>query len=239
VHRRGVDARRAAVEPLPARRRARRPRARGPWGEARLQARRELLAALQPHRQTRMDLRPRRRGHYECLELELAETRALSDGWRVDNRTDWIFHRRDGRGVDFSKVCPEEHPPYLQPRHRSPPRVHVTCEGDPSVWMVWTPPDHVEKLDAEFARKANGPQHYLMPYTAIDRYAIGGDLPTEVHTILDEEHLVRELIGKAAGPVRVSSFASRDALPSQPRCRCPFARSEGATSHCPSTTVRL
>lgn len=87
-----------------------------------------------------------------CLDAEdLEDSQPLSGGWRLEGDT--VFNRDDGRGFDLSPLCPEAHPLFASIRRRSPPQLELFCQGDPSVRMLWTPPDRVRKFDPRYAER--------------------------------------------------------------------------------------
>ncbi len=74
--------------------------------------------------------------------------------------------------------------------------MRLLCEGDDSVWMLWTPPDRVRKLDAEQARALNLAKISLTYISDIDRFMIENFGDHEVKTELNQDTLVDELVGR-------------------------------------------
>ncbi|PRP95816.1 hypothetical protein ENSA5_36850 [Enhygromyxa salina] len=132
---------------------------------------------------------------YECLDEDIEETLPLTDGWRLDVAHNWVFNRRDGRAADLSGLCPEADPAFSHILSRAPARVRVTCGEDPDVWMLWTPPDRVRRLDAEYARQVNAAELRTYFHGDTGRVVLKSPNPPDTQTEFDPKTLTRELIG--------------------------------------------
>ncbi|MFO7565363.1 MAG: hypothetical protein R6X02_22160 [Enhygromyxa sp.] len=134
---------------------------------------------------------PRR---WECLEERLAESLPLSQGWRLDRRG-VVFNHGDGRGFDLGSLCPAEHPVRVRVLDRARMQVQIGCEGDPNVWMVWTAPDRVQRLDPELAVKVNKAEIIPVFFGALEKFELSEPLPDNIHSEIDFENLALELVG--------------------------------------------
>jgi hypothetical protein len=123
----------------------------------------------------------------------LRESTPLSEGWRLDRHREQVFNRDDGRGYDLTSLCPEEHPMFASIRWRSPPQLSIRCSGDDSVWMLWTPPDRVRKLDPQYPERIHKDlslyDHDGVPYLLVK------PIPSDIQTNVDSKRLIQEIVG--------------------------------------------
>ncbi len=128
-----------------------------------------------------------------CLDdLELEDSRPISQGWRLDETNSQVFNIHDEQGYDLSSLCPEkDHPVFASIQYRSPPQLEVRCKGDKGSWMLWEPPDRVRRLDPKYVPRLNKELSLIRHDGLVElrKYQPG------VLTNFNPELRVRELVG--------------------------------------------
>jgi hypothetical protein len=126
-----------------------------------------------------------------CLDAEgLEDSKPLSEGWRIEG--DNVFNRDDGRGFDLSSLCPEGDRTFVSIRHRSPPQLEVSCEVDLSVWLFWTAPDRLRKIDSRYSAKNEWSTIYD---SERDRLRARAYKSSDALTHFDSESGINKIIG--------------------------------------------